>query len=256
MLHAEASGNGPPLVLVHGFTQTGRSWGRFGELIERGRRVVRVDLPGHGASGGVRADLAETGALVLRAAGADGDGAGAGSGPVDLLGYSLGARVALHAALDHPGSVRRLVLIGGTAGIEDPEARAARRRRDDAMADALEADGDVDAFLRRWLASPMFAGLRDPGLAARRENTAAGLASSLRLAGTGTQASLWDRLGALGTPALLLTGADDLRFAAVAARMAQAMPRAAFSLVPGAGHAAHLAQPELTARMVTRFLDG
>ncbi len=252
-------------MLVHGFTQTGRSWGRFGELIEPGRRVVRVDLPGHGASGGARADLAETGALVLRAASAgggsaDGDGAGddagGGAGPLDLLGYSLGARVALHAALDPPGSVRRLVLIGGTAGIEDAEARAARRRRDEAMADALEADGDVEAFLRRWLASPMFSGLRDPGLAARRENTAAGLASSLRLAGTGTQAPLWDRLSALGPPALLLAGADDLRFAAVAARMARAMPTAAFSLVPGAGHAAHLAQPELTARMVTRFLDG
>lgn len=248
MLHADVTGTGPRLVVVHGFTQTGRSWGRFGALLEPGRQIVQVDLPGHGGSSDVRADLTETGALVV--------GAAADGVPFDLLGYSLGARVALHAALDHPGTVRRLVLIGGTAGIEDPEARAARRRRDEAMADALERDGDVEAFLERWLAAPMFSGLRDPGLDERRRNTAAGLASSLRLAGTGTQAPLWERLACLEVPALLLAGADDVRFAVAAARMARAMPNAAVSLVPGAGHAAHLAQPALAARMVAQFLDG
>lgn len=239
---------------MHGFTQTGRSWGRFGELIEPGRQVVRVDLPGHGGSGGIRADLAEAASLVLEAAAAAGPGGG--DGPIDLLGYSLGARVALHATLDHPGAVRRLVLIGGTPGIEDPEARSARRRRDEAMADALEAEGDVARFLERWVAAPMFWGLRDPGLAERRRNTAAGLSSSLRLAGTGAQRPLWERLGALDAPTLLLAGADDLRFATVAVRMARAMPNAVISLVPGAGHAAHLAQPDLTARTVLRFLGG
>ena len=253
MLHVEATGSGPRLVLVHGFTQTGRSWGRFAELIEPGRQVVRVDLPGHGASGGLRADLAETASLVLEAAVATGPG---DTCPIDLLGYSLGARVALHAVLDHPGAVRRLILIGGTPGIEDPEVRAARRRRDEAMADALEAEGDVERFLDRWVAAPMFWGLRDPGLAERRRNTAAGLASSLRLAGTGAQRPLWERLRALDAPTLLLAGADDIRFAAVAARMARAMPNAVVSLVPGAGHAAHLAQPDLTARTVLRFLGG
>jgi 2-succinyl-6-hydroxy-2,4-cyclohexadiene-1-carboxylate synthase len=252
VLHAETTGDGPRLVLVHGFTQTGRSWGRFGELLEPGRQVVRVDLPGHGGSGQVRADLSRSGDLVAEAAAAAGDG----NGSFDLLGYSLGARVALHAALSHPSAVRRLVLVGGTAGIEDEEARAGRRRRDDAMAQALEDDGDAEPFLRRWLASPMFAGLRDAGMDERRRNGAVGLASSLRLAGTGTQAPLWDRLGTVAVPTLLMAGADDIRFAVAAARMARALPDAAFSLVPGAGHAAHLAQPELAARIVARFLDG
>lgn len=250
MLHTEVDGTGPRLTLLHGFTQTGRSWGTFGSLLQDGRQLLRVDLPGHGGSSGVRADLGEAGSLVAAA------GAGDAGGPFDLLGYSLGARVALHTALDHPGAVRRLVLIGGTAGIEDEPARAARRRRDEAVAEALERDGDVTAFVDRWLAAPMFWRLRDPGRQERLRNEAAGLASSLRLAGTGTQAPLWGRLGQLAVPTLLLAGADDLRFAVAAARMARALPHAAVSLVPGAGHAAHLSQPALTARMVASFLGG
>lgn len=234
-------------MLAHGFTQTGRLWGPFGDELAAGRLLVRVDLPGHGGSSAVRADLPAAGDLLAMAGGA---------GPYDLLGYSLGARVALHAALAHPDRVRRLVLIGGTAGIEDPEARARRRQRDETMAEGLERSGDLEGFLRRWLAVPMFARLRAPDLSERLRNTPAGLASSLRLAGTGTQEPLWDRLPGLGVPVLVAAGAADLRFASLGARMVRSLPSAVLSLVPGAGHAAHLEQPTLAARMVERFLAG
>ncbi len=247
MLHAESSGSGPRLVLAHGFTQTGRSWGRFADLLGTGRELVRVDLAGHGGSANVRADLAESGALLAATA-------ASGGVPYDLLGYSLGARVALHAALGAPGDLlRRLVLIGATGGIDDATRREERIRRDEGL--AAEAEEDLDAFLARWVAQPMFAGISDPGLDERRRNTAAGLASSLRLAGTGTQQPLWDRLGELRAPVLALAGAADVRFALAAARLARGAPSGVFSLVPGAGHAAHLAQPELCARIVGEFLD-
>ena len=246
MLHAESSGSGPRLVLAHGFTQTARSWGRFADLVGAGRELVRVDLPGHGGSAAVRANLVECGALLAEVA-------GAGGVPFDLLGYSLGARVALHAALGRPDGLGRLVLIGATGGIEDARAREDRRRRDLALAADVEAD--ADAFLARWVAQPMFAALGDPGMEQRRRNTPAGLASSLRLAGTGAQDPLWDRLFDLRAPLLALAGADDVRFALAAERLATAAPAAVFSLVPGAGHAAHLAQPELCAGIVRRFLD-
>jgi 2-succinyl-6-hydroxy-2,4-cyclohexadiene-1-carboxylate synthase len=244
-LHVEIEGDGPRLVLAHGFTQTGRLWGPFGQALGAGRQLVRVDLPGHGGSSDVRADVADSGTL-LAAAGGD--------APFDLLGYSLGARVALHAALARPDVVRRLVLVGGTAGIDDPAARSARRARDDALADDVERSGDVDGFVRRWLAAPMFAGLVTPAPDERRRNTAAGLASSLRLAGTGTQEPQWDRLRGLPMPTLALVGAVDLRFAALGGRLARSLPDAVLSLVPGAGHAAHLQQPVLAARIVDRFL--
>jgi 2-succinyl-6-hydroxy-2,4-cyclohexadiene-1-carboxylate synthase len=246
VLHVETSGSGPRLVLAHGFTQTARSWGRFAHLVGADRELVRVDLPGHGGSSEVRADLVRAGELLAEAA-------ASGGVPFDLLGYSLGARVALHTALSAPPGLRSLVLIGGTAGIEDPVRREERRRRDEALAAELEAD--LDGFLTRWVASPMFAGLADPGLDERRRNTKEGLASSLRLASTGCQRPLWRRLGELQAPVLALAGADDPRFALAAARLARAAPCGAFSLVPGAGHAAHLAQPELCALIVRRFLD-
>jgi 2-succinyl-6-hydroxy-2,4-cyclohexadiene-1-carboxylate synthase len=245
-LATEVTGEGPRLVMAHGFTQTGRLWGPIAEVLGDGRSLVRVDLPGHAGSSAVAADLEAGGALLLEAG---------GDGPFDLLGYSLGARFALHAALARPDRVRRLVLIGVTAGIEDPRAREERRRRDEAVADDLERTGDLEGFLRRWLASPMFSSLGAPGLAERLRNTPGGLASSLRLAGTGTQRPRWDDLGGLAVPTLLLAGTDDARFAAAAVRMAGLIPDAVASLVPGAGHAAHLHQPALCARLVGRFLD-
>lgn len=244
-LHVERVGTGDPVVLLHGFTQTGRLWGRFGEELSRSHELVLIDLPGHGGSSEVRADLWSTATLL--------DEVVAGIQPFSLVGYSLGGRVALHLALARPERVRRLVLIGATAGIEDSLARARRRARDEAAAAALEADGDLAGFLERWLANPMFAGLSDSGLDERRRNTPAGLASSLRLSGTGTQQPLWGRLAELAMPVLALAGADDPRFARDAGRLADGAPFGAFSLVPGAGHAAHFHQPLLTTRMVRSF---
>ncbi len=246
-LHAETVGDGDSLVFAHGFTQTGRLWGRFGELVGRGRRSVFVDLPGHGGSGDVAADLVEGGALLASAG---------GEGPFDLLGYSLGARFALHAAFGAAGRVRRLVLIGGTAGIEDETQRAERRKRDDATADALEGEPDVEAFVASWLRAPMFATLHasDAGSAERRRNTPAGLASSLKLAGAGTQAPLWERLGDLELPVLAIAGATDPRYQAAGERLAASVRHGTFVVVPGAGHAAHLEQPATTAAIVRAWL--
>ena len=233
--------------MAHGFTQTGRSWGPFGQALAERRRLALVDLPGHGGSSDVRADLPTAGRLLLEAA---------GPGPIDLLGYSLGARVALHAALADPGAVRRMVLIGATAGLEDPARRAERRRRDEALADQLEGDDDLEGFLQRWLAQPMFARLgATAGLDERRQNTPAGLASSLRLAGTGTQEPLWPQLARLAIPTLVVAGADDVRFTAVGRRLVDALADATWALVPGAGHAAHLEQPGLSARVVAHWLE-
>jgi 2-succinyl-6-hydroxy-2,4-cyclohexadiene-1-carboxylate synthase len=151
-----------------------------------------------------------------------------------------------------------VVFIGVTAGIEDPDERDRRRQSDDALADGLEASGDVHAFIDSWLRGPLFERLAIGDAAQRSErlrNTAAGLASSLRLCGTGTQLPLWDRLATMGTPVLALAGADDTRFASHALRVARLVPHGVASLVAGGGHAVHLAQPEQTGRIVHHWLD-
>jgi 2-succinyl-6-hydroxy-2,4-cyclohexadiene-1-carboxylate synthase len=240
---------GDRLVLVHGFTQTGRCWAPFDDLLAARHRLRLVDAPGHGAAGHATAGLAEAAGLVARTGSPGGE-------PAVYLGYSMGGRIALRLALDHPALVRRLVLIGASPGLADPAERAAREVADDRLADRIETIG-VDAFLDEWLAQPLFAGLPADRVhrAERRRNTASGLAASLRALGTGAQEPLWSRLGELTMPVLLLAGEHDVKFVAIARRTASAIgANASVSVVPGAGHTAHLEQPERTAAAVLDWL--
>jgi 2-succinyl-6-hydroxy-2,4-cyclohexadiene-1-carboxylate synthase len=226
------------IVLVHGFTQNRMCWGSILPALGRDHDVIAVDAPGHGQASDVRADLWQTSDLL------------ATNGRATFVGYSMGARMALHVALSHPDLVDGLALVSGTAGIEDPTERAARVERDEALARSLERDG-LDAFLARWLEQPLFATLppsaRDDG--ARRANTVDGLASSLRLAGTGTQDPLWDRLDELTMPVLVVSGGLDERFTIAAHRMSDAIgANATLRVIADAGHACHRErEPEFSA---------
>ena len=250
-LQVEVRGAGDPIVLLHGFTQTGRLWGTFGERLQADHSVVAPDLPGHAGSDAVRADLPATAELVAQAVKTV-----IGEEPCVLLGYSLGARVALHVLLMTDLPVTKAVLIGATGGMDDEAERARRRQADEAIAAELESSGDVGRFLDLWLAAPLF--VRLPGRVTDRDerarNSAAGLASSLRLCGTGTQEPLWERLPGLTVPVLALAGSADDRFGAHALRIAACAPHAVTSFVPGGGHAVHLAQPEHTWRLVDHWL--
>lgn len=255
-LEAETLGRGPRLVLAHGFTQSGALWGPMAADLATDHQLVLVDLPGHGRSSDVRADL-DTGAQLLCEAG------GAGT----YLGYSMGARFCLHAALAFPDQVRSLILISGTAGIEDDRLRGERVAADELLASELDphagAGGEVDDqerlddFLRRWLSLPLFAGIPAgaAGLAQRRTNAPAGLASSLRLAGTGTQRPLWDELPTIQIPVLVITGEHDAKFTALGQRMARAIgDNATHVVVPSVGHTAHLEDPPTVVALVRAHL--
>jgi 2-succinyl-6-hydroxy-2,4-cyclohexadiene-1-carboxylate synthase len=235
------------LVLVHGFTQTLASMEPLAAWLRHGRSVVRVDLPGHGGSAAPRVGFAEAAAQL-----------GESGGPAGYVGYSLGGRLCLRLALDRPDLVRALVLVGASPGIADPAERAARAASDGELAREIERLG-VERFLDRWLGNPLFATL-PPQLAGRGDrlaNSPEGLAASLRLHGAGVQAPLWDRLGGLRPPVLLIAGALDHKFAMLAERMAAAVgPSARVALVPAAGHAAHLERPAEVAVLVRDFLDG
>lgn len=233
-LASDSAGAGPRLVLVHGFTQTARCWGPLVTDLAADHEVVRVDAPGHGRSGDVRADLTATADLL------------AAHGPATFVGYSMGGRMCLETALRHPGAVDSLVLVSATAGIDDIDERATRRASDEALAARLEAEG-VDAFIGHWLSLPLFTGVPPAGRfdAERRTNTAAGLASSLRLAGTGTQTPSWDLLSGLSMPVLVIAGAEDPKFSALAERLADGIgDNATLVVVPGVGHAIPLEAPD------------
>jgi 2-succinyl-6-hydroxy-2,4-cyclohexadiene-1-carboxylate synthase len=160
------------LALVHGFTQTGRSWAPIaGRLREAGHDVVTPDVPGHGG---------REAAAMWDAA----DALAAEVGRAVWVGYSLGGRLGLHVALAHPEVIDGLVLVSTTAGIEDPAERERRRQADESLAATIGPLG-VAAFVERWLDGPLWATLprESAGVDARLANTAEGLAASLRLAG-------------------------------------------------------------------------
>jgi 2-succinyl-6-hydroxy-2,4-cyclohexadiene-1-carboxylate synthase len=251
VIYVEAAGSGPRLALIHGFTQSGRSWGPVGAALESGYRLLKLDAPGHGRSAAVDADLPGGADLMAAAVKASG-------GPASWLGYSMGGRFALHVAVRHPHLVERLVLVSATAGIDDPRARAERRHSDDALAGRVEAEG-LETFVRWWLAQPIFASLPTGAaeVGSRLDGTPGGLAASLRRAGTGTQDPLWDRLGSLDMPVLVVAGALDTKYRELGARLQEGIgSNATFQLIEAAGHACHLEQPDRFVEVVTAWMEG
>jgi 2-succinyl-6-hydroxy-2,4-cyclohexadiene-1-carboxylate synthase len=250
-----AGGPGRRLVLLHGFTQGPGSWDPLVAELDPSYEIVAVTLPGHGPAGSASAQARLS---FEAAAGAVADAVAevAGPEPATWMGYSLGGRLALRVALDRPELVDSLALLGATAGIEEADPRSARVEIDERLAAGLERKG-VEQFVDGWLAQALFARLSrsDAGVEERRKGTVEGLASALRLLGTGAQEPVWSRLGEIRVPVLLLAGELDSKFSALAFRMAAGIgDNAGLSFVPGAGHAAHLERPKSVATILNRFL--
>jgi 2-succinyl-6-hydroxy-2,4-cyclohexadiene-1-carboxylate synthase len=257
-LHFERRGEGPALVLLHGFTGSARSMAGVSAALEHEYETLAPDLPGHGRSVGGPGwsgyrfeDCIDALAATLAAAGHE---------RAHWLGYSMGARLALACALRHPQRVASLVLLAARAGIADPVERDARRAADEALAARLEASG-IEQFVDEWLAQPLFATLRrlGPGFMAnerraRLENDPRALAASLRTLGPAAQPRLFAELSRVEVPVLLVVGALDTRFVAVAHDLARRLPQAEVREIADAGHAAHLEQPVAFVAAVREFL--
>lgn len=173
------------------------------------------------------------------------------------VGYSMGGRLALDAALRDRGLLRALVLVGASAGIEDASERAARAEEDEALASWIERSPIADV-VARWERNPVFA-TQSPDLVAeqrpgRLSHDPTVLASLLRSAGQGAMEPLWERLGALAVPVLAIAGEHDERYGAAARRIAEATGGNALVLA-AAGHAPQLEQPGAFAVALLGFLD-
>jgi pimeloyl-ACP methyl ester carboxylesterase len=177
------------------------------------------DLPGHGSNPPLPWD--EAVAWVAEQA----------AGAAVVIGYSMGGRLALGAALKRP--MRRLVLVSASTGIADPDRRRDRRRSDGLLADRIERLGS-ETFVAEWLQRPM-------------GNEAAGLAAALRLLGRGAQPSLAGRLGEIAAPVLVVAGSADPAGVASAEAMAAGLPNGTLVVLPGVGHAVVGEAPEALA---------
>jgi 2-succinyl-6-hydroxy-2,4-cyclohexadiene-1-carboxylate synthase len=233
-------------VLLHGFTQTSRSWDRYIDLLQPEQSIIRFDAPGHANSTSVSADLPTTATMVAE------QGAKA-----DYIGYSMGARLALHIALLHPDSVRRLVLISGSPGLRTPAEQIERQQSDEHLAQEIIQVG-VSQFVSKWLSNPMFANLvsTEGDIKDRLRNSVDGLVSSLTMSGTGSQQSLWDRLSELSMPVLLIVGENDQKFRQINSEMKNLISsQTELVIIQNAGHAVHLEQPKQCVSVIANFLS-
>jgi 2-succinyl-6-hydroxy-2,4-cyclohexadiene-1-carboxylate synthase len=238
------------VVLLHGFGGTHRAWDAVGAALHGERyRPLALDLPGHGdvpdAARPITFDACVAHMLARSPA------------RFTLCGYSLGGRVALHVALAAPERVSRLVLVSSTAGIENEDERAERRRADDELADQLERI-PYEQFIERWRAQPLFA--EDPPEARalaredQRRNRPDALAAVLRGIGTGQMQPLWDRLGELRMPVTVIAGERDAKFRALGVRMVELAPVARLIVVPG-GHGLALESPVAVAGAIEAGIE-
>ena len=257
-LAVDVSGDGEPVIVIHGFTGSAAAMAPLMSRLDGCRRIA-VDLVGHGRSASptdpapysVEAMSASVAALA----------ADTPDGPCHVVGYSMGGRVALTLAEAHPEICRSLTLICATAGLDDEAERARRRLADGALADRIGRHG-LEQFVDNWMAAPMWDTLREclseteweASMRQRRSCDPVGLANSLRAGGTGSMTPLWDCLTAIEVPTLIVCGELDAKFVELGRQMNDLLPNSELAVMPGVGHAVHLEAPDSCARAIAKHL--
>lgn len=256
--YAKLQGAGTPLVLLHGFTGSSSNWATHINALAQKYQVIAIDLLGHGQTDApedpqryaIHAASDDIAMLVNQME----------LKRIDLLGYSMGGRLALYTALRYPEMIERLILESASPGLETDVERAERVQRDEALAIRILRDG-IPSFVREWESLPLFATqkrLPDAVLMNQRSgrlaNREIGLANSLIGMGTGAQPSLWSRLPELKMPIQLIAGGLDKKFVETNQRMNAILLNAHLTIIPDAGHTCHLEQPEAFQHCVLEFL--
>lgn len=246
-----------PTLCLHGFTGSAASWTFLNAYLENAR-LIQVSLLGHGrtdSSESVRryamsqqlADLAEIlNQLKLH--------------KVNILGYSMGGRIALSFAARYPDRVNKLILESTSPGLRTFKERMARLKQDHQLAQKIRHEGLVK-FVDFWESIPLFASQKT--LSAERQTelregrlkaNPLGLARSLEGIGTGSQPSIWKALKHIHLPVLLICGTLDEKFCHIGKCMQQELKESQFILAEHAGHTVHVEQPHFFGKIVSEFI--
>lgn len=235
--------SGPAVIFVPGFMQLGEAWVEAAERLPQRYPSVLLRHAEHERERRI-AEIAAAAEAV--------------GGDAVLCGYSLGGRLALHAAVRDPGRYAAVVVLGASAGIQDPTARSARRAADEKLAAWMETQ-PIEAIVEAWERQPLFADQSERLIEAQRPGRLAqdprSLALLLRTAGQGAMDPIWGRLPTLELPVLALAGARDERYRRASRRIAAEAPRGHAATIEHAGHAAHLQRPGEFADALLAFLD-
>ena len=238
------------LLCLHGFTGSARSWDFLGDSVAFPR--LAPALLGHAGSAAANDVTSFEGEVDRLAALATGASA------LHVVGYSLGARLALGVALRHPSRVARLTLVSAHPGLASESERVARRASDAAWCELLETRG-VEAFVAAWQAQPLWASQarlpphrRTQKQKERLSQTASGLCRSLRVTGLAEMPNYTPLLAEIQAPTTIIAGALDLKFCDLARALARHITKAELEIVPDAGHDLLLERPDFITEVIRR----
>ncbi|WP_186576438.1 2-succinyl-6-hydroxy-2,4-cyclohexadiene-1-carboxylate synthase [Aquibacillus kalidii] len=252
----ETSGEGTPILLLHGFTGSSKTWDLFVEKWKKAYKLIVLDLPGHGKTNIDKlvsmedccADL-ET---ILNELNLD---------KVNLLGYSMGGRTALSFAMLYTERVASVILESASPGLAESHEQISRQAKDEQLAAWMEQN-ELSDFVKYWenldlfktqkkLTSNVQANIRSERLNQSKQ----GLVHSLRGMGTGKQPSWWDQLANFSLPVLILVGQEDDKFVKLGKHMDESLKYSQYKVIKNVGHAVHVEQPEIFGTIVSDFIN-
>ena len=241
-LYYEVHGSGPVVLLTHGYSATSQMWTGQVDALSKAHTLVAWDMRGHGQSDYPDDPAAYSEALTVADIAALLDQVGAASAIVG--GLSLGGYMSLAFYRAYPQRVRALLIIDTGPGFKKDDARDAWNRR---------AHDTGDRFEREGLAVLQSAS-RERSTVSHRD--ASGLARAARGMLTQRDARVIESLPDIKVPSLVVAGADDTPFLAASDYMAAKIPGAKKVVIPAAGHAVNIDQPQAFIDAVLPFLDG
>ena len=242
------------VVAFHGFTGSVCTWEKVATELGKDVRFIAIDLLGHGQTAcptdvklySMEAQVSLLHDCLLQIV----------AEPFHLLGYSMGGRVALSYAVQHPTRIQSLLLESTSPGLEAEDARAKRRTNDAKLANKIMLEG-IESFVDMWENIPLFTSQKLLPLEVqqavreeRMQQKPIGLANSLLGMGTGEMPSVWHRLQELSMPVYLLTGEVDQKFVGIANKMIKDNENFTHITILGCGHAIHVENPKKFATIV------
>ncbi|MGB3767905.1 MAG: 2-succinyl-6-hydroxy-2,4-cyclohexadiene-1-carboxylate synthase, partial [Phormidesmis sp.] len=257
-LHYQTAGNPqqPALLMLHGFLGSGQDFNIVSSELSQRFYCITPDLPGHAQTltepgSYTFANTAQTLLTLLDSLEIK---------QANLLGYSMGGRLALYSAWRFPERFCRVVLESASPGLKTEQERQARTKEDWAIADKLETTA-LPEFLTHWYKNPLFHSLKahpklyQAMLIRRQNNQPAELANALRGFSTGSQPALWEAIAKMTTPLLLLAGEQDSKFVSIAQETAALYQPtlATVQVCSSCGHNVHLESPCQYAQAVAQF---
>lgn len=236
----------PWLVFLHGFSGDCREWQTVGASLDDYPRLY-LDLPGHGGSAetGV-AGFAEMSELLTHTL------ISYNILNYWLVGYSLGGRIAMFHACQHPAGLDGVIVEGGHPGLQDTDARQARLIADRRWASRFRSE-PLETVFADWYQQPVFASLTEEQrkvlIALRSRNNGPRLADMLEATSLAVQPDLRPALTARDFPFYFLYGERDEKFKSLAAEL-----NVTRHAIPHAGHNAHRENPDAVAASLAQIL--